>query len=85
MNTLRTPQIAYAGGCRSFVAVAIYWNLGYITQFVLQSNGPETKRLIYPDVLVNQVTTVPADLARNAWRVVANRDAFYQGGKGYGK
>lgn len=69
-----------------FVAAAIYWNLGYITQFVLQSNGPDTRqRLIYPDVLVNQVTAVPVDLARNAWKVVANRDAFYQGGKGYGK
>ncbi len=66
-----------------FVAAAIYWNLGFITQFVFQDMSRQ--KLEYPRVLVNQVTVVPARLVTNTWRVVTNRDSFYGSGRGYGK
>jgi len=66
-----------------FVAAAIYWNIGFITQFVFQDMSRQ--KLEYPQVLVNQVTVAPTQLVKNAWRVVTNRDSLYGGGRGYGK
>lgn len=67
----------------AFVAVGIYWNVGFITQFVLTeaAGGMNRQRLEWPRVLTNQVTTVPGSIADNALRVVTDRDSFYAGGR----
>ncbi len=62
------------------VAVTIYWNIGFIVQFVLLDM--DRQRLEWPRVLVNQFVAVPRDLVRNVGRLLTNRDSFYQGGKG---
>ncbi len=64
----------------AFVALAVYWNVGFIAQFVL--DDMDRQRLEWPRVLTNQVTKVPGQVAGNAWRIVTNRDSFYAGGKG---
>lgn len=62
-----------------FAALAIYWNVGFLVQFVLQTMNRQG--LEWPTVLVNQFVAVPRDVARNFGRLLTNRDSFYQGGK----
>lgn len=59
---------------RSLVAVAVWWNVSLMVQFGLKLM--DRQGLVWPEVMVNQVTAVPQRLARVAWLYLVDREAL---------